>query len=82
MGCTSWIIVNAFSIAAVDAPLYIGYALPRLQILLKNKWSAIFIASFALAFQHIALPLIFEWQFMLWRAIAFFPVTVVLALIF
>src|SRR5690606_6504684 len=70
------------SIAAVEAPLYIGYALPRLQVLLKSKWSAILIASFALAFQHIALPIVFDWQFMLWRVLAFLPVAIVLAVIF
>ena len=76
------LVLVPISIAAVEAPIYIGYALPRLQILLKRKWSAILVASFALAFQHIALPLVFDWQFMLWRVLAFLPVAIVLAVIF
>ena len=56
------LLVFPLSIAAVEAPLYIGYALPRLQVLLKRKWSAVLVASFALSFQHIVLPLVFDWQ--------------------
>lgn len=74
--------IMPLSVAAVEAPLYIGYALPRLQKILHSKNLAILIISFALAFQHIALPLIFEWDFMLWRVVSFIPVALLLAIIF
>ena len=76
------LIIMPLSISAVEAPLYIGYALPRLQKILHSKSLAILIVSFALAFQHIALPLIFEWEFMLWRVVSFIPVALLLAAIF
>lgn len=76
------LIVMPISIATVEAPLYIGYALPKLIHIMKRRNVAILIVSFALAFQHIALPLIFDWQFMLWRLLSFIPVALLLAIIF
>ena len=76
------LLIMPFSIAIVEAPLYMGYALPRLQSLLNSKSLAIIITSFALACQHIVLPLIFDWDFMLWRLFSFIPVALLLAIIF
>ncbi|WP_117152613.1 type II CAAX prenyl endopeptidase Rce1 family protein [Paraliobacillus quinghaiensis] len=70
------------SVAAVETPLYLGYASPRLQVMLKSKWSALFIVSFAFAFQHISLPLLFDYQFMLWRVFSYLPLALMLAVIF
>lgn len=76
------LIIMPLSITSVEAPLYIGYALPRLISIIKNKNIAVCIVAFALAFQHITIPLIFEWEFMLWRVVSFIPVALLLAIIF
>ena len=47
--------------------------MPRLEAQLKNGWLAWLIASFFLAAQHMFLPLILDWRFMLWRLGMFLP---------
>jgi hypothetical protein len=61
------------TIAFSELPTYFGYCMPRLEAQLKNGWVAWLIASFFLAAQHMFLPLIFDWGFMLWRLGMFLP---------
>jgi len=46
---------------------------PALEVQLGNSWFAWGLASLFLALQHIALPLIFDGRFMLWRFGMFIP---------
>jgi hypothetical protein len=61
------------TIAFSELPTYFGYCMPRIEAQLKNGWVAWLIASFFLAAQHMFLPLIFDWGFMLWRLGMFLP---------
>ncbi|MCI3918712.1 CPBP family intramembrane metalloprotease [Paenibacillus sp. TRM 82003] len=78
------IAVVAFPItnALVETPTYIGYALPRLRERLGSLWMAAAIVGFALAFQHVALPLVEDVPYMLWRLLSFVPLAVALGFIF
>ncbi len=51
----------------VELPTYFAYAMPRLEKSLGNGWIAWALASLFLAVQHAALPLIWDYRFMLWR---------------
>jgi len=59
--------------AFAELPVYFGYVMPRIEARLRIGWLAWGIASLFLALQHITLPLIFDWNFMLWRAGMFIP---------
>ena len=73
----TWAFVLGFlfplTIAFSELPTYFGYCMPRLEAQLKNGWVAWLIASFFLAAQHMFLPLILDWGFMLWRLGMFLP---------
>ncbi|NDP20954.1 MAG: hypothetical protein GZ091_07735 [Paludibacter sp.] len=66
-----WLIIIGFFWAItqgiVELPFYFAYLMPRLEKRLKNGWSAWMLASLFLALQHVALPLIFDWKFIVWR---------------
>ncbi|WP_158299280.1 CPBP family glutamic-type intramembrane protease [Paenibacillus antri] len=68
--------------ALVETPTYIGYALPRLREATGKLWSAALLAGLALAFQHVALPIVADVPYMLWRFAAFIPLAVALGFIF
>ncbi|WP_042461386.1 CPBP family glutamic-type intramembrane protease [Neobacillus dielmonensis] len=66
----------------VETPTYIGYALPRIKGKTGKLWPAILLAGTFLALQHIALPLVFDVPYMLWRFLSFVPLAMVLGFIF
>jgi len=72
-----WTGIGVFpvTIALAELPVYFGYVMPRLG----NGWGAALLAAFFLSIQHAALPLIFDWRFMLWRAVMFLPFALLLA---
>lgn len=76
------LVMFPLSVALTELPTYLGYAFTRLESKLRNKWAGIFIVSFWLAFQHTVLPLVFEWDFFLWRFISFLPLAIVLGYIY
>ena len=61
---------------------YQGYSLPRLENYFGNKWLAIALVSFGWMFQHTALPLMLDWKYVIYRMVSFFPLTIVMPLIF
>jgi hypothetical protein len=69
------------TIAFAELPTYFGYVMPRLEKQLSNGWLAWVLASFFLAFQHIAVPLILDWRFMLWRIGMFIPFALFVGLV-
>lgn len=73
----TWAFVLSFlfplTIAFAELPTYFGYAMPRLEVQLKNGWLAWLIASFFLAAQHMFLPMIFDGGYLLWRFGMFVP---------
>ena len=68
------------TIAFAELPTYFGYVMPRLEKQLGNSWLAWMLASFFLALQHITLPLIFDWRFILWRLGMFIPLAFLMGL--
>jgi uncharacterized membrane protein YtjA (UPF0391 family) len=69
------------TIAFAELPTYFGYTMPRLQQQLGNPWLAWVIASFFLSIQHLTLPLILDWRFILWRAFMFLPFALYVGLV-
>jgi hypothetical protein len=73
-----WAIVATFvvlpvSIALSELPTYFGYALPRLEVLTGRRWPMLLLASAALAFQHVALPLVLDGRYFAWRLLMYAP---------
>jgi hypothetical protein len=73
-----WAIVVSFvvlplSIALAELPTYFGYALPRLEVITGRRWSMLVLASAALAFQHVALPMVFDGRYFVWRLVMYAP---------
>jgi Type II CAAX prenyl endopeptidase Rce1-like len=62
----------------VEEMTYQGYALPRLEALTGRPWLAVLLTGLAWAFQHVALPLMWDWRFMLYRFAATLPFMVIL----
>lgn len=76
------LIVFPISNGLVETPTYIGYALPRLRAASGKLWIAIILTGLALAFQHVALPLVFDVPYMMWRFVGFIPLAITLGYIF
>jgi hypothetical protein len=73
-------ILFPLSIAFAELPTYFGYCMPRLEQQTGNSWIAWGLASFFLALQHIALPLVFDWRFIIWRLGMFIPLAFLMGL--
>lgn len=71
-----WVIILgmfwAITQGIVELPFYFAYLMPRIEKRINNGWLAWGLASLFLALQHIALPLIFDIRFMVWRFGMFF----------
>jgi membrane protease YdiL (CAAX protease family) len=61
---------------------YQGYSLPRLQILSGRGWLAVLIVCIGWAIQHSALPLMLDWQWMLYRFLSSLPIAIVLPIVY
>jgi len=65
--------------ALAELPTYMAYSMPRLAVLSHRGWLAVLLAGFFLGFQHVALPLFFDWRFMTWRLLMFLPFALLVA---
>ena len=52
---------------------YFAYAMPKLESQGMPRWLAVSLASLFLAFQHIAVPLLFDTRYIVWRGLMFIP---------
>lgn len=52
---------------------YFGYIMPRLKQNGLPAWLAIALPALMLGFQHIAVPLLFDARFILWRGFMYLP---------
>lgn len=68
------------TIAFAELPLYFGYAMPRLEKLTGSPLLAVSVSALFLSLQHVTLPLLFDAPFVLWRALMFLPLALVLAI--
>ena len=82
-----WAIVYSFSIwlliwSPTEEITYQGYSLPRILAVSQRWWVAVLIVSFWWALQHSFIPLIFDWRYIAWRFLAFWPAMIVLNLLY
>ena len=56
--------------------VYQGYSLPRLEILSRRKWLAVFVVCFGWAIQHSALPIMPNWQWAVYRFASTLPIAI------
>ena len=52
---------------------YFAYVMPKLESQGMPRWLAVSLASLFLAFQHIAVPLLFDTRYIVWRGLMFIP---------
>lgn len=52
---------------------YFGYTMPRLESQGLRPWLAVTLPALVLSLQHIAVPLLFDLRFILWRGLMFLP---------
>lgn len=79
-----WVFLGAGAVFALshpfaELPAYCGYAMPRLREALGSRWAAVALVAAALSLQHIALPLLFDVRFIVWRALMYLPFAVLSA---
>jgi hypothetical protein len=60
---------------------YFLYIEPKLEEQIKSKWLGVTITALALGFQHIAIPLVFNGRFMVWRILMFIPFAFLLGIV-
>jgi hypothetical protein len=79
----AWALLIAFPLAIglSELPVYFGYVLPRLRRRLGRHLPAILITAAVLSLQHVALPLVLDWRFVVWRALMFLPFALLLAVV-
>jgi len=75
-----WLMLLVFpvSIAFAELATYFGYILPRLRDRLKRRWLAVALPVLFLSLQHITLPFIPDWKFILYRGLVFLPFSLLL----
>jgi hypothetical protein len=66
-------LVFALSHPFAELPAYCGYSLPRLREALGSRWAAGALVAAALSLQHVTLPFLFDWRFVVYRALMFLP---------
>ncbi len=69
------------TIALSELPTYYSYAMPRLIALTGKTWPVILLVSVCHSAQHVALPLILDGNFVLWRLLMFFPFALFIAIL-
>jgi hypothetical protein len=71
----AWATLMVFPIihALTELPTYFGYVMPRLQVLRGSRWAGLAVCASVLAAQHMFLPLLFDWRFVVWRLFMFLP---------
>jgi len=79
----AWITVFGFPIvhALTELPTYFGYVMPRLEALVRRPWIAVVATALALSAQHVFLPLVFDWRYIVWRATMFLPLALWMAFV-
>ncbi len=65
----------------VEIPTYMMFVMPRIEKSGSPRWLAILLPTLFLAAQHIAIPLVFNGRFILWRFLMFLPFALLIALV-
>lgn len=64
----------------IEIPTYMLYIMPRLEKGGMKPWMAVLLPTIFLSAQHIAVPLLFNGQFILWRLFMFLPFAFLVAI--
>lgn len=75
------ILLFPLSQGMVEIPTYMMYVMPRIEKGGLPRWAAILLPTLFLAAQHIAIPLVFNGRFILWRFLMFLPFALLVALV-
>jgi hypothetical protein len=59
--------------ALAELPAYHGYVRPRLEAMGGGRQRALILAASCHALQHVTLPLLMDWRFIVWRGGMFLP---------
>jgi len=70
------------TIVFAELPLYYGYSFNRIEENTGNKFLAMIYIIFFYALQHSFIPLLFEWDYILFRFLSFLPLMIVLGIIY
>lgn len=76
------IVIFPIAQGLTEVPTYFGYVMPRLEAQGINRWLSILLPGLMLGFQHIAAPLLFNLDFILWRGLMYIPFALILAFFF
>jgi hypothetical protein len=68
------------TIVFAELPLYYGYSFNRIKDKTGSKFLAMSYIVFFYALQHSFIPLLFDWQYMLFRFLSFLPLIIVLGI--
>lgn len=79
----TWATVYSLSLwwliwSPTEEATYQAYVLPRLRVLTGRGWLAFLVTALCWSAEHAALPLIPDWRFVIFRALAFFPGVILL----
>lgn len=67
------LIAFPLTIALAELPAYFAYAMPRIEAQTGSRLIAMLVPALFLAAQHVTLPLLFDWRFVVWRLFMFVP---------
>eukprot|EP01027_Heterolobosea_sp_BB2_P007878 GEZU01011696.1.p1 GENE.GEZU01011696.1~~GEZU01011696.1.p1 ORF type:complete len:287 (-),score=7.93 GEZU01011696.1:108-968(-) len=68
--------------ALVETTTYMGYALPRLEVLTRSQALALLLSAVGLSAQHVAIPIILDGPFLLWRLVSLLPLALFVGLVY
>jgi len=73
VGAVAILLVFPIVHALAELPTYFGYVLPRIESLTGWRTRAVLACAVMLSLQHVALPLLFDGRYLVWRALMFLP---------
>jgi len=65
----------------VEIPMYMLFAMPRLEAGGVRPWMAVGLAGFSLSVQHIFAPFILDGRFIMYRLVMFLPFAILVAMV-
>ncbi|MGA7097147.1 MAG: hypothetical protein WB245_06230 [Acidimicrobiia bacterium] len=71
----AWATLAVFPVihALTELPTYFGYVMPRMEALTGKRLMPMLATASILSLQHVFLPLLFDWRYIVWRALMFLP---------
>lgn len=74
----AWSVLLLFPVihGLTELPTYFGYVMPRLGALTGRVWAPLLVTASVLSVQHLFLPLLFDWSYVIWRAFMFLPLAI------